>query len=129
MVWWGLVAITISGIGLFLSDIPKYAHSVKFLAKMSILAVLVVNGFVLHKFVWVHVIKRDFLVSKKEGFMRKVAFACGAISVLSWVSVCVLGVLDHAPVSYGLIIAGYGILIFGGIVVSLIIEHKTFENK
>lgn len=128
VVWVGLIVITLSGVGLFLSDIPKYLQSVKFLAKMSILAVLLVNGYVLHKYIWKHVIARNFLVSNQESRMRKFAFACGAVSVLSWMTVCGLGVLDKVSVSYGVLMGGYATLIIGGVITALLVEYREFER-
>ena len=46
IILYGLWVIILSGIALFLSDPEKYLSSVKFLAKMSIVLVLVVNGWV-----------------------------------------------------------------------------------
>ena len=128
IVWIGLVVIAMSGVGLFLSDIPKYIQSVKFLAKMSILVVLLVNGYVLHKYIWKHVIARNFLVSKEKSHMRKLAFACGAISMLSWITVCCLGVLDKVSISYGVLMGGYAVLIIGGVMTALLVEHREFER-
>lgn len=129
IVWIGLLAIAGSGIGLFLSDVPKYLQSAKFLAKMSILTVLILNGFILHRYVWRHVIRRGFLKYKSESGMRKVAFACGAISLISWVSVCILGILKSVPISYGTLLGAYAVVVAGGITVSLLVEHWTFERK
>ncbi|MDB4984597.1 MAG: hypothetical protein JWM20_776 [Patescibacteria group bacterium] len=127
-VWWGLLVIAISGVGLFLSDIAKYAHSIKFLSKMSILAVLVLNGYVLHAIVWKHVAKKGFLTNPKESLMRRLSFACGAISLISWVGVCALGVLDAVPFSYGTMMTGYGAIIVSGVALALIIESHVFES-
>jgi hypothetical protein len=60
--------------------------------------------------------------------MRKVAFACGSISVISWVTVCALGVLDRIAISYGIFMAGYAVVILGGIVTALFMEYKEFEK-
>lgn len=129
VVWIALIVITLSGLGIFFSNIPKYIASTKFLVKMSIMAVLLVNGHVLHKFVWKHVIARQFLTSSKESFMRKVAFVCGAISVLSWIVMCILGVLKSIPLSYVQAVVSYlGIVIFG-IGGALVIERIEFERK
>lgn len=128
LVWWGLVVIAISGVGLFLSDVAKYSQSIKFLAKMTILCVLLLNGYVLHRFIWKHVIKRNFLKDQRENTMRRIDFMCGSISVLSWLSVCTLGVLDHLTLPYTTIILFYGIIIAIGITASQIIERRTFER-
>lgn len=127
-VWVGLIIIALSGVALFLTDIPRYVHSTKFLAKMTILGVLVINGYILHKYVWKHVIARNFLKSKKEAVMRRVSFACGAISVLSWISVCALGVLDRATMSYGVLMGGYLFLVIVGVLIGLVVEYREFEK-
>lgn len=127
VVWGGLVVITISGLGLFLSDHVRYLASVKFMVKMSIMIVLVLNGYVLHRYVSKKMIKRGFLSNHKFTGIRKVAFACGAISVISWFSVCILGILSSVPLSYGIMMGMYGAIILAGIIIALIVEQKTFE--
>jgi uncharacterized membrane protein len=129
LVWGGLVIITISGIGLFLSDIEKYMESTKFLVKMSILAVLVLNGYVLNRYVSKSMIKRGFLSYQKYTGMRKLAFACGAISVISWLSVLALGVINKSYVSYSSLLGLYGVVIVGSIIIALIVEKNTFEKS
>ena len=129
IVWWSLVVITISGVGLFLSNVQKYLHSVKFLTKMTILLVLVVNGYVLNRVIWPHVIRRDFLTNAKEKNIRRGAFVCGAISVLSWVSVCMLGVLDSVPFSYAILMTFYGSVVVVAVCVALIVENRSLESK
>jgi hypothetical protein len=126
-VLWSLGIITLSGIFIFLSDVEKYLHSAKFLAKMTILAILLINGYVLQKYVWPHLLNQEFFYSQYEQKTRKIAFVCGAVSVISWLSVCTLGVLDRLPFTYSFAISLYVfILCFGGIV-SLYIEKKEFN--
>ena len=128
VVWWGLIMIILSGLGLFLSDITKYLHSVKFIAKMSILGVLLLNGYILHTYIWHHVLKQQFLGPARSP-IRKIAFVCGAVSMISWVSVCALGVLDTVTFPYAMIMTGYGaFLLFGG-VGALFIEQSVFEKR
>lgn len=129
IVWTGLIIITVSGIGLFLSDIEKYLESTKFLAKMSILAVLVFNGYVLNRYISKSMIKRGFLSFHKYTKLRKLAFACGAISVVSWLSVLSLGVVSKIHLPYEALMEIYGTVIIGAIVISLIVERNTFENS
>ncbi|MCF7865403.1 MAG: hypothetical protein K9M11_02770 [Candidatus Pacebacteria bacterium] len=129
IVWTGLIIITLSGIGLFLSDIEKYLVSTKFLVKMSILAVLVLNGYVLHRYISKSMIKRGFLSFHKYTGLRKLAFACGAISVISWLSVLALGIIDKVHLSYSALMNLYTAIIAGSIVIALIVERNTFEEK
>lgn len=127
LVFYSLILIAISGFFIFLSDIEKYTHSVKFLAKMSILLILLINGYVLNKHVWPHLLNKNFFVVKKERSIRKMAFVCGAISVISWLAVCTLGILDSLKMSYASILSIYGLIIMFGITVALLIEKKEFN--
>lgn len=127
IVFYGLILIILSGAALFLSSMEEYLHSAKFLAKMSILAVLLINGYILNKYIWSHLLKEDFFTSPQERNVRRVAFACGAISVISWLSVCTLGVLDGLSMSYGMIISIYLLVLLFGIVVSFFVEKKEFN--
>lgn len=129
IVWTGLMIITVSGIALFISDIEKYLVSTKFLVKMSILAVLVLNGYVLHRYISQSMIKRGFLSYHKYTGLRKLAFACGAISVISWLSVLSLGVLHRVHLSYSALMSVYGVIVAGSIIIALIVERNTFEEK
>ena len=127
VVHYSLILIVLSGLVIFLSDIEKYMDSAKFLAKMSIMLILVINGYILNKFIWPHLLNKNFFTLKKERNIRRLAFACGAVSVISWVFVCILGVLKSIPVGYEIIISAYGLIVAFGIFVSLIIERKEFN--
>lgn len=127
LVFYSLILIILSGSFLFLSDTAKYMGSAKFLAKMSILVVLLINGYLLNKSVWPHLLKKDFFVSNKERNIRRLAFACGAISVISWLSIASLGVLDSLNMSYGIIISIYLFVILCGIAVSLLVEKRELD--
>lgn len=127
LVLWSLIIISVSGIAIFLSDVEKYLQSHKFLAKMSILVVLLLNGYILNRYVWPHLLHNKFFKAKKERNVRKLAFACGAVSVISWVSVCALGVLDNLSTSYKLITSIYLLVTLLGIGVSLVIEKKELD--
>ena len=126
-VLYSLVAIIVSGGFIFLSDIEKYSTSAKFLSKMTIVGILLLNGILLNKFAWSHLLDKNFFTSKKASLARKLAFAFGAVSVISWISACVLGILDSLDMSYAGIMSIYlGITAFS-VVVSLLVEKKEFN--
>ena len=107
-----LVCIVITGVCIFLSDPARYMASAKFLTKMTIVLILCVNGYLLHRFIFSRLRERGFLTSKKLLGLRKIAFCLGAISLTSWLSAMSLGVLDKISISYGQAISIYiGILI------------------
>lgn len=127
-VWYGLFIIIISGFVIFLSDVGYYLASAKFLAKMTITAILIINGVILDRFVWRHLLHAGFFISRAEKIMRKVAFACGAISVISWVSVLTLGILDSVQFSYGVVMGIYMGIVVVGVCTALIIEWLEIER-
>lgn len=127
IVYWSLWLVVLSGISLFLSNPDKYLHADKFLAKITILVLLLLNGYVLNTYVWPHLLNKKFFTAKSERSIRKVAFMCGAISVVSWLSVCALGVLDSLPISYLNILSIYGAILLFAVFVSLIVEKKEMN--
>ncbi len=124
----GLCIIIVSGVGIFLLDIDKYMNSTKFLAKMTILLVLIINGFILHSYISKSMIKKGFLSLHKYTNIRKLAFACGATSIVSWCSLMSLGVIDSITFSYTTLITIYISILVFSILISLIVESITFEK-
>lgn len=127
IVHYSLILIIFSGVLIFLSDPMKYMYSVKFLSKMSILCVLILNGLILNKYVWPHLLQKNFFVARKQVTFRRVAFACGAVSVVSWLAVCVLGVLDKIPFTYNFTILIFLSLLIIGVLSALYLEKKTLN--
>lgn len=127
VVWYGLIIIFLSGIGLFLSDTTRYLASTKFLAKMTVLLVLLINGFILNKYIWPHVIREGFFTEPGERSVRKMSFICGMISVVSWLFVCTLGILDGTTLAYSSIVLLYAGLLLIGTPVVLLIEKREFN--
>lgn len=123
----GLGVVFISGAILFFGSMEEYMNSSKFLSKMTILLVLLINGFFLNKFIWPHLLTVDFFTAPEKRGVRRFAFASGAVSVISWLLVCILGVLNRLNMSYTDIISIYlGIIVFG-IVVALLVEKHELD--
>lgn len=122
-----LLVIALTGVMIFFSDSAKYLASTKFMAKMSILGILVINGYILHRYIWPHLLNKSFFFAKRERFARVAAFICGAVSVVSWLSVCVLGVLDGLPYAYSVIMALYIGILLCAAAVAVLIEQREFR--
>lgn len=110
MVWVGLITLFLSGLGLFLLDMETYLDSSKFLAKVTIVFIIFLNGLVFH-FSHLERIKRhkgEHLPSSDE-FMRKrpILLASGVASFISWTSALILGAIPSLSYSYGLIMGAY----------------------
>ncbi len=128
-VWVSLIVIILSGFAIFFSDPYKYEHSQKFISKMIIMVVLLVNGLFLHKVVSPHFDDRGLLKFKSKRPIRRIAFACGAVSLISWTTVCVLGTLKSIPYTFVQFIIGYLIFTICGMVAAVLIEKRTFNDK
>lgn len=121
-VWIGLFLLILSGLGLFLLDIEKYLGSSKFLAKMSIVGIIFLNGLL---FEFIHFGKLRFHSGKHlysmEKFLAKSPslMISGIVSITSWSFALVLGILPSVPYSYITIMIFYFMVIFGSIIVSL----------
>ena len=109
MVWTGVFILVVSGILIFYLDPEKYLASSKFLAKMTIVGVVIFNGILYHVH---HIPVLIEKVGKKIHFEKyKSLFISGAVSFVSWTFALVLGVLRGVPYNYLSIMAVYVLLL------------------
>ncbi|MBP6858353.1 MAG: hypothetical protein KBC33_00800 [Candidatus Pacebacteria bacterium] len=127
IIWISLIAIIITGAALFLSDPVVYSASTKFLVKMTIVLALTLNGIVLSRWIQPHIAQEGFLTSSTQRHARRIAFACGAISLTSWSLAFILGMIDSIPLSYTGAIISYLGLIGIAAFCAILIEHHSFE--
>lgn len=124
-----LAFILLTGFATFLSNPAGYLTSVKFLTKMTVVLVLIVNGFLLHRYVFSHLGDKDIITSRRARALRKLGFALGAVSLVSWLTALSLGVLLHIPVTYPAALAAYGALLLCAGIVSQFLEWWLLERK
>lgn len=129
IIWVALALLILTGAAIFFSDPVVYGSSVKFLVKMSIVFILTINGIVLSYWIQPHIARRGFLTSRRELIARRIAFACGALSLTSWSSAFGLGMIDTIPLSYISAMITYVIIILIAITVSLTMESRTFGRN
>ena len=131
LIWSGLTLLVLSGIGIFSTDPERYMASSKFLAKMTIVGVIVLNGFVfhfwhlplIHRHTGVHFPTSDEFMHKRVWIL-----VSGAVSALSWSSALVLGSLSSVPLSYGAIMGLYGGCITVAIGGALLLRDKLLPR-
>ncbi len=128
-VWIGLLILVLSGFVLFFLDTQKYLASSKFLAKATIVLIIIINGIIFHR---VHLPRihrhagHHFPSSDEFMRHRPLLLASGAISFLSWTTVLILGKLKSVPLSYSTIMLAYLILIIGASFTSQVLfKHKS----
>lgn len=124
-----LALILLTGAMTFLSNPEGYLASVKFLTKMTVVFVLVVNGYLLHRYIFKHIGDARILTSPNARALRKLGFALGAISIVSWVSALALGILLHIPVTYDTAIAIYAGVLVVAVLISQVLEWVLLERK
>jgi hypothetical protein len=106
----GLGLLILSGLGMFSLDPEKYLASAKFLAKMTIVAVLIVNAFILHNLQIPHLehISRNDLSTRTAFAKNRTVFLLGGVvSVVSWLSALTLGAFRSVPWPYETILEVY----------------------
>jgi uncharacterized membrane protein len=134
LIWTGLALLIISGIGLYLPQREMLNESPKFLAKMIVVAVILLNGIILNLLIGP---KMSSILQFKEKAgdvefrivrkLRRFAFASGGISIVSWYSAFILGLWRGIPYSFLQIIIVYLILLLGAVAVGQV--HEAYLTK
>lgn len=123
----GVFLALISGIALFLANPEELKQSSKFLAKVIIFFILMINGFFLHRVILPRLIHFDFskehYLIKDTFHLRQIGFVLGAISAVSWYSVFILGTFSSLEISATQILAIYVMLLIPAITIALFLEQ------
>lgn len=132
LIWTGVVLLVVSGVLLFNTDPEYYRESSKFLVKVTIVGIIILNGAILHllhlPFIGRYIGQR---FAKSESFVRRspVIMANGAISIVSWASTVVLGMISMIPYGYYEILSSYMVVIFVAVLVSVVARNKILHIK
>lgn len=134
VIWTGLAMLILTGIGLYLPNQDPLNHSSKFLLKMVVVAVILVNGAVLNLKVAPQLIHITFggphaLMSANLTSLRRLSFALGAISMTSWYSAFLLGMTRTIPLPFSTLLAIYGCVLLAAIVASQLTERFLTRPK
>jgi len=130
MVWIGLIILIISGLALFSLAPEQYLASGKFLAKMSIVGILTLNGLLFH-LVYIPLFGRNLNspIPLSVDFKHKSTFIMisGAISMISWSSAIILGVIKKIPYGYKEIMSVYLLIVLFGIISAIFMKKRTLH--
>ena len=131
VVWVGILVILLSGIALFSFDPAGYLAYPKFRAKMTVVAILLLNGIVFH---FKHLTELRGAVNKEfpsENFAKKSAslFVSGAVSTTSWIAAIILGFLPALPLSYSTIMLIYFSLLALAAVAALFMRKMLWIKR
>lgn len=127
-IWGGIVCTLISSLGLWYF-FPELVQTPKVYAKLTIFCILLINGIFLN--VWLTPFLKKHLatsLSASPTFLknRPILFSSGAVSIISWYSVFILGLWRGLPFSYTTIIMVYGLMLFGGVIFANIAGYIEF---
>jgi hypothetical protein len=127
VIWIALLLITASGVFVFLTDSEWYLSSSKFLLKMLIVLAIAINGFLFYKIT--HKSLRDIEFTDRDGShplvrVRRMSFAFGSISFVSWMSVFFLGSVRKIPLTFIGGLGVYLVLLVCGVLASQILERR-----
>lgn len=136
IIWFALGLIIMSGLGLFLPHMDELLASGKFLMKMIIVGVIILNGAVLNLLIAPRFLQIQFgKHTHHPGELirtRRLAFFFGPISVVSWYGAFILGMLEESPAPFDTLWRVYVFLlilaVIGGQIIERVIDsraHKT----
>ena len=133
-IWFALGLLIITGIALYIPSSERLVDSGKFLAKMSAVGVLMVNGFLLNILVAPSLVRMSFVENdphEKDEFkkLRNSSFIFGAISIVSWYFVFVLGALRGKTFDYWNLILIYVSLLLFAIILSSFMGKRMILGK
>lgn len=129
-VWIGIFILVVSGVFLVSTNPDYYLSSTKFLAKVSIVGLIITNGIIFH-FIHLPNIKKHLGIKFKDAplFIKSSSFliVSGALSMVSWVFTVVLGMLKKVPYSYMQIMSVYLICIISAVTFALFFKQKILK--
>ncbi len=134
VVWFALGMLILTGVALFLPSSIAHLAKTKFIAKVVIVGVIVVNGILLNLLIAPKLIKISFGGESTDHpnelrHLRKMAFAFGAVSIVSWIATFILGSVRSLSLSVGQILGIYLAIILVAIIGSQIFDRRVSKHK
>lgn len=120
VIWFALGVVLITGAALFLPQASALVLSGKFLAKMVVVSVIILNGLFLTLLVTPRLIRISFgerheHIDGELRWLRRAAFTLGPISIISWYTALILGLLPRdISYSFNQIITVYLVIVIIG---------------
>src|SRR3989344_2423105 len=128
IIWFALALLILTGLALYLPEAEELNRSAKFLVKMIVVAVIIVNGAFLNLLVAPKLVKISFHERHRHEagelhHIRRIAFALGAVSIVSWYSAFFLGMLRKLPIEFSSLLLIYFFILGGAIIGSQFMER------
>lgn len=133
IIWFALGVLILTGVGLYLPSATALQGSSKFLLKVLVVGVIALNGIILNFFVTPRLSKIKFALKKKDlspGMRktRKIIYASGSVSIISWYVVFILGSVKSVPLSFCQVLLVYAFLVAIGLIGSQLYEKNIVKK-
>lgn len=133
VLWFSVSLLVITGALLAYLSYPQIFDNSKFVAKIFIVGLIIINGIVLNIFISPRLSRISFgephhHLTGELHRTRRLAFASGALSIVSWYTVFVLGSVRSLPYTTVQIMVFYFTLVVLAVISSQFFEKK-FSNK
>ena len=128
IIWIGLAVLIISGLALFIPEQARLALSSKFLLKVVVVGVIIVNGLLLNMFVAPYMRRLSFEGTVPARKFRRLAFALGGISFTSWYLAFFLGSFRKIDITFCYAVTGYALLLIAVVIGSQIMERRVTKS-
>lgn len=128
ILWMGVIILSITGLGLFLLDPVRLLSSAKFISKMVVVMVLLLNGVFLHFAVAPSLRRIAFHENhphaEKLRQIRQRAFISGGISIVSWYYAFFLAVSRFKTITLSGYLSLYILLLVAAFAGALLMDDR-----
>lgn len=129
IIWFALSILVMSGLGLYLPQAAALHQSAKFLVKVIVVGVIILNGAFLNLVISPRLVTLFFgHDNMADGIslrrLRRLAFALGGISATSWYSAFILGLLPASPLPFWGLLAVYILLLGAAVTAGQLLERR-----
>lgn len=128
VIWAGLAILIVSGLALYIPESLRLSVSSKFLLKVFVVSVIILNGFLLNMFVAPYLRRLSFEGTTPAKSFRRLAFSLGGVSITSWYIAFILGSFREIPTSFIQGVVFYLSCILVVITGALFVEHLVTKN-
>ena len=123
VIWIGLAVLFLSGVMLYLPEQSRLLASSKFLLKVLVVGVITINGFFLNVLVAPKLRTLSVDQNLQAQSLRRIAFALGGISIVSWYTAFFLGSIRKIHLSFH-----GGLTVYLGILLIVVVASQIYER-
>lgn len=133
LVWLGLGMLIVTSFALYIPATSMLNDSPRFILKIMLVGIVLANGLFYNLFIMPHLMVipfRQLLVRHKSlRDVRKLSFALGAVAVVTWFYIFVLGIMKDSYIPFELLLGGYFMILSAGLFVSQATEFAFSHKK